>query len=121
MKRSHALAILIGIIISCAIVLGVSIAMVPGEDKLGVYMDAAGDVYSFLMPISYSDNDAPAATAEPEVAQPTATAEPAATDAAPTSTPETADLQSQAVGDVQPVVQSEAPPPPPEPPPPPPG
>lgn len=109
MKRSHALAILIGIIISCAIVLGVSIAMVPGEDKLGVYMDAAGDVYSFLMPISYSDDDAPAATAEPEAAQPTATAEPAATDAAPTSTPETADLQSQAVGDVQPVVQSEAP------------
>ena len=96
MKRSHALAILIGIIISCAIV-------------LGVYMDAAGDVYSFLMPISYSDNDAPAATAEPEAAQPTATAEPAATEAAPTSTPETADLQSPAVGDVQPVVQSEAP------------
>ncbi len=76
MKRSHALAILIGIIISCAIVLGVSIAMVPGEDKLGVYMDAAGDVYSFLMPISYSDNHAPAATAEPEAAQPTATANP---------------------------------------------
>lgn len=109
MKRSHALAILIGIIISCVIVLGVSIAMVPGEDKLGAYMDAAGDVYSFLMPISYSDNDAPAATAEPEAARPTATAEPAATDAAPTSTPETVDLQSQAVGDVQPVVQSEAP------------
>ena len=45
MKRSHALAILIGIIISCAIVLGVSIAMVPGEQAGRVYGRGRGCVF----------------------------------------------------------------------------
>lgn len=80
MKRSHALAVLISIALVCTVVMVASIAMLPNKDALGEYMDAAGETYSFLLPLSDSDVNVPYTTAAIE-AEATPAPSAAATDA----------------------------------------
>ena len=49
MKRTDALVILISLAVICAIAFGVFISMLPGDDRLGTYMEAAGDTYASLL------------------------------------------------------------------------